>query len=92
MVCLSIDEANIKAGSNEHAILTISHFLKAAIGYVADHQIKFQCNGVVISEHFVLTNVHCVESFYPPVIVRLGSVRSKMKFNLKILGKILILV
>lgn len=51
---------------------------KAALGYVNnDNRVEFECNGVIISEQFVLTAAQCAESYRPPVVVRLGPVSIK---------------
>lgn len=34
--------------------------MEAALGYFNSVEIKFACNGVVISEYFVLTTAYCV--------------------------------
>lgn len=56
-------------------ILLLFYFTKAALGYVSrDDEIKFECNGVIISHFFVLTVAQCVKRRRTPILVRLGSV------------------
>lgn len=70
-------------------IILLFRFIKVAVGAFNGYALEFYCNGILISEYFVLSVAHCIkpgqiENEYTRPVVRLGSVSTE--FIQKIIG------